>query len=189
MTEIPQGLLYSPSFLLKEDYDEIVSFIKNIPIEEWVGVTNSQNSRKVKHYGVIYDYDTKQAINPGDDYPETLTKLCNKIKQYIPSKYKLNQCIINEYLPGQGITPHIDITKSFDDYICCFTVGSGIQMDFNRNESAFHLYVEENSLYIMSGPSRYEWKHGIAPRKNDTVNGKKVKRGTRWSITFRSTLK
>ena len=38
----------------------------------------------------------------------------------------------------------------------------------------------------MSGDSRYKWKHEMRGLKTDTVDGKKIKRGVRTSITFRS---
>jgi alkylated DNA repair dioxygenase AlkB len=48
------------------------------------------------------------------------------------------------------------------------------------------VYVEDGSLYIMSGPARWNWTHEIKGLKTDIIDGKRVKRNTRISITFRS---
>ena len=57
--------------------------------------------------------------------------------QYIQRKiinkdYIFNQCIVNNYLSGQGISQHTDI-KSYGDIIGCFTLGGGATMTFKNN--------------------------------------------------------
>lgn len=54
-------------------------------------------------------------------------------------------------------------------------------MIFRRGDIEKELYVQKDSLYIMSGESRYSWTHEMPTRKND--NDKP--RSRRVSITFR----
>ena len=96
------------------------------------------------------------------------------------SKRYWNQCIINRYLPGQGIGAHIDV-KSYGDHIVCFTLGSGREMEFTRDDDNYCLYTEPRSAYVMSGDSRYKWKHQMRLRKSDSG----VSRSVCYSITFR----
>ena len=104
-------------------------------------------------------------------------------------KPQFDQLIINKYLPGQGIAPHIDKPSQFGPYIACVTLGSGVEIQFSKTgEETIPIYVEPNSLYIMSGDARYTWKHGIASRKSDLVSDQKIARGTRISLTFRTAL-
>lgn len=49
-------------------------------------------------------------------------------------------------------------------------------------------YLPSRSLLSMSGESRYEWTHAIAPRKFDKVNGEVIPRGRRISLTLRRVL-
>lgn len=68
-------------------------------------------------------------------------------------------------------------------------MGSDIIMEFRKKNIHNSILLKSKSLLIMSGESRYDWNHGITPRKFDiinTVDGPDVMcRGTRISITFR----
>jgi len=89
-------------------------------------------------------------------------------------------------LPGQGISKHIDV-KSYGNIIGCFTLGSGATMIFRKGNVTKEIYVESNSLYIMSGECRYNWTHEMIGKKSDIVNGIKISRDRRISVTFRNT--
>jgi len=103
----------------------------------------------------------------------------------LPKNYEFNQIIVNNYESGQGISAHTDV-KEYGEIIGCYTIGSGGTMRFTRKDgNLYDLYVHPNSLYIMSGESRYEWKHEMASKKSDVVDGVKIPRGRRVSITFR----
>ena len=41
------------------------------------------------------------------------------------------------------------------------------------------------SLLVMTGAARYEWTHAIPPRAFDVIDGQRVERKRRVSITFR----
>lgn len=88
-------------------------------------------------------------------------------------------------MPGQGISAHID-TRSYGDVICCYTMGSGAKMRYKNKDIIQDIYLEPNSLYIMSGPARKEWTHEKSGLKSDIVGGKRIKRDRRISITFRN---
>ena len=50
------------------------------------------------------------------------------------------------------------------------------------------VWLPPRSLLVLRGEARYEWSHGIAPRKLDRVGGQLTRRGTRVSLTFRRVL-
>jgi alkylated DNA repair dioxygenase AlkB len=94
--------------------------------------------------------------------------------------------LVNEYLPGQGIAPHRDYAP-FGRTVVSLSLLSPCVMDFRhprtgRKES---LLLEPRSLVVLSDEARYEWEHGIAPRKRDAWRGQPVERGRRLSVTFR----
>ena len=96
----------------------------------------------------------------------------------------LDQLIINEYKPGQGIHPHVDHTKYFGPNIVCLTINSGVGIDFTKDELKKTVYVQQGSIYVMSGEGRYNWRHGIKHAMYDV--GKK--RGIRVSLTYRTVV-
>jgi alkylated DNA repair dioxygenase AlkB len=45
--------------------------------------------------------------------------------------------------------------------------------------------LEPRSLLVLSDAARYDWEHGIAPRKKDVWHGMSVPRRRRLSVTLR----
>ena len=107
----PMGLEYHRDFLADSEEEGLLAHIDN---SEWL----TDLSRRVLHFGYKYDYSSRRLdetarIGP---LPEWLTRLSNMVrkaaseeaKQLLDPHQPFEQAIINEYLPGQGIAPHID---------------------------------------------------------------------------------
>lgn len=189
----PEGLFY---------FNDAVSDSLTRELEDWFDsdyfesrkfpVTNTQGkssatAREVVHFGYRYDYKTRhaksQAIEKMPDIIKRVRSIIPRVWRRAPSNIleKLNQCIINIYLPGQGIGAHIDKVE-FGDTIVCFTFLSGREMSFIKEDGTeFTVYTEPSSMYVMTKDARYVWKHEMKKRKKD---GNKV-RGTVISVTFR----
>ena len=176
---------------IKEDLSQIIIELDKL---KWIPLSNNVNSRLVQHYGYKYDYKTYNIRTKCDDIPSFLIKLKNILTtvclelNIINDNYIFNQCIVNNYLPGQGINQHTDV-KSYGDVIGCFTLGPttracrhGATMTFRNKNNKVDLYVKPNSLYIMSGDARYTWTHEMSQKKYDND----IKRQRRISITFRN---
>ncbi len=182
-----KGLYYVPNFLSDKEQKEISKYLRTT--KKWNNIGKNTNSRRVMHFGYNYAYD-RSGIKKVEDMPKYFIELVTKerINSFIKGELlteKMDQLIINEYKPGQGIYHHIDHVKYFGSIIICITVGSGIGMEFIKSDDSNQkktIYVQPGSLYIMSGDARYKWKHGI--RKVQYDNGKK--RGTRYSLTYRT---
>ena len=102
--------------------------------------------------------------------------------------YMPDQLIVNEYLPGQGITNHVDCESCFDDVIVSLSIGSPAVINFVHKDDksrVIPLLLESRSLMVITGPARYEWMHGIKGIKNETWEGNKFPRRRRLSLTFR----
>lgn len=182
------GLYYTSNIIT--NCDEI---IKELDKNNWNSLTSSPNSRVVQHYGYLYDYNSRKINVPTTPLPNYLIELSNELKEIckqlniIDDDYNFNQCIVNNYIPGQGISKHTDV-KSYGKVIGCFTLGSGAIMKFVNptTNKEYEKYVEPNSLYIMSGDSRLVWTHEMPSNKFDIVNKIKIPRDRRISITFRN---
>jgi alkylated DNA repair dioxygenase AlkB len=165
-------------------------YIKNLPLSdtllsyidsrEWVPLSDSPGSRKVQHYGYRYNYKSKSVTDPAEPIPDEFKSLLEHLSDF----GQFNQAILNNYEPGQGISAHTD-SPLYGDAIACYTLGSGCIMKFTKGDRVEELYVEPNSVYVMTGAARHEWKHEMVSRKSDTIEGKRIKRGRRVSITFR----
>lgn len=170
-----EGLSYLPNFISS---DEEKALIESIDHQPWL----HDLKRRVQHYGYKYDYKARRVTS--DSYlgplPDWLTDIADKLP-FMP-----DQAIVNEYLPGQGISAHIDCEPCFGDHIASLSLGSAAIMQFEKDGQREELYLEPCSLLILSGAARYEWTHAIHARKSDKVNGFKHQRERRVSVTFRS---
>src|SRR5581483_7018912 len=174
----PSGLIYHEAVISPEEEAKLLVEIQASP---W---SLGPGGRRVQHYGFAYDYTTK-SLKPASALPESLQSLA---RQLVEKKYLSvlpNQVIINEYLPGQGISAHIDHPKWFGEEISSLSLGSATTMGFSRDSENCELRLEPRSLLVLTGPARWEWYHMIPARKSDVMNGGEVLRGTRVSITFR----
>lgn len=183
------GLYYIKNVISEQYSKDLILFLDKKG--KWKSVSKSDKGRKVIHYGYQYDYNTGNIKVKADPIPEEFTYLITKLEDIckdndlINKYYVFNQVIVNNYDSGQGISSHTDI-KTYGGIIGCYTLGSGGTMRFTNGYEKYDIYVEPNSLYIMSGDARYKWKHEMISRKSDIVDGKKITRGRRISITFRN---
>ena len=186
--KIPE-LYYFPNVLSEEFGKEILEFLKTS--KDWFPVGGTAKSREVIHYGYKYNYKSGNVKEHAKEFPDFARRLVGIITEKIPFENgkdcDFTQCLINKYVDNQGIAAHID-ALSFGKYICCFTIGNGANLRFSKGDKFFDLYTEPNSLYVMSGEARYSWKHEMKKLKYDVVNGKKIKRGERISVTFRTVI-
>ncbi|MEZ5814307.1 MAG: alpha-ketoglutarate-dependent dioxygenase AlkB [Alphaproteobacteria bacterium] len=175
--DIP-GLQYLPDFITAAEERTLVEIIDRQP---WL----NDLKRRVQHYGYKYDYKARAVT--ADSYLGSLPDWLMPITRKLP--FKPDQAIVNEYLPGQGISAHIDCVPCFSDTIASLSLGSGVIMQFTNGQEKHDLYLEPRSLIILSGEARYKWTHAILARKSDVVGGFKIERGRRVSLTFRSVIK
>lgn len=174
--DIP-GLRYLPDFTSAEEERALIEIIDHQP---WL----NDLKRRVQHYGYKYDYKARAVT--AASYLGPLPDWLMPSAQKLP--FKPDQAIVNEYQPGQGISAHVDCVPCFSDTIASLSLGSGTVMRFTNGQEKHELYLEPRSLIILSGPARYEWAHAIPARKSDVVDGIKIERGRRASLTFRNVI-
>ena len=179
-------LVLLENFVSEEEETELLNTIDN---NSW----SCELKRKVQHYGYRYDYKAKaiEASMQLGEVPSWLKNLSSKIDQQTKQNNELDQFIINEYLPGQGISAHIDCIPCFGNTIYSLSLGSGCNMVFTdpKTNQKISYYLPQRSLLVLKDELRYEWKHEIKAVKSDLVNDVKIPRGRRVSITFRTIKK
>ncbi len=178
------GLTYISDFITK---DEEHSLIAEIDAQPWL----NDLKRRVQHYGYKYDYQARTVTS--DAYlgvlPAWLSPPTGRLSEAIFSNTP-DQAIVNEYLPGQGISAHVDCVPCFADTIASLSLASSAIMQFTHSKTGEReeLYLKERSLIVLSDAARYEWQHAIPARKSDVIEGFKIERSRRISLTFRNVI-
>lgn len=178
-----QGLEVYQEFINHSEEKDLLNKIDN---SLWM----NDLSRRVQHYGYKYDYRARK-INHSfylGALPDWLSLLAERILSQKLIDFIPDQAIINEYVSGQGIAPHIDCEPCFGDTIISLSLGSTCIMNFEKKPNSsnkIELFIEPRTLIIMKNESRFNYYHGIPNRKSDKFNGNVHKRGRRVSITFR----
>jgi alkylated DNA repair dioxygenase AlkB len=175
------GLRYIPHYLEPAQQEHMLTAIDACP---W----QTALKRRVQQYGYRYDY-AKRTV----DISLVLGALPDWIQPVLDQlaldglTTGIDQLIINEYQPGQGISSHIDCVPCFAETIVSISLGSTCTMVFTHHKTAEKrsLLLESGSLVRLMGEARYEWKHGIPARHTDIIAGQRVPRTRRVSLTFR----
>lgn len=179
LVNLPAGLVGRDNAITRDQERQLLAYIDAQP---W----NCELKRRTQHYGYKYSYVGKplEKVQP---IPELFLNVFKEddIKTLFDGEVP-NQVIVNEYVPGQGISRHIDDTRQFGPVIASLSLNSGIEMQFQRNCDIATTYLKPRSLYCLKADARYKWTHAIIPRKTDTVDGKRVPRDRRISVTYRT---
>lgn len=182
---LPPGATYLPGFI---GTDEEEALVRALDAGEW----SCELKRRVQHFGYRYDYRARMVLPNAyiGDLPDWAVPLCRRLQTAGHFRAMPDQMIANEYLPGQGISAHVDCVPCFSDRIASLSLLSPCEMVFRNRKQGSRLsaILQPRSLLILSGDARYEWTHEIPARKSDVVDGKKALRGRRISLTFRTAV-
>ena len=177
------GLRFVADYIDESDETELIRTIEG---QEW----GTELKRRVQHYGYRYDY-RRRTVKPEmylGPLPDWLKALSDRLVESGFFPESPDQVIINEYQPGQGIAQHVDRT-CFGDSVASLSLGSSCAMEFaKQNGEKVAIFLPARSLLVLSGDARYEWRHAIPGRRSDWCEGRRIARGRRLSLTFRSVL-
>jgi alkylated DNA repair dioxygenase AlkB len=164
--ELPKGLSLKENFITSTQEEELLMEIDKRP---WL----IDLKRRVQHYGYKYNYKTKGKLDYLGEVPEFLKQ--------IDVGFYFNQVIVNEYMQGQGIAPHIDLPLVFGKTIASLSLSSSCNMEFTKDGDKFSLLLPSKSFLTLQEEARYNWKHCIKQAKSN-VKSRRV------SITFREVI-
>jgi len=175
------GLLYFPDYITPQEEAELVTEI------EAAGWQNVRMQRRVRQFGYRYSF-SRRSMAPGD-FREALPAWADAIAQRLRHENLLpaipNQLLANRYLPGEGISFHVDAPE-FNE-IADLSLLSACIMEFRNMKTGEKqkIWLERRSLLLLTGESRWNWQHAIPYRKCDHYAGREQMRETRISLTFR----
>jgi alkylated DNA repair dioxygenase AlkB len=153
---------------------------------------SSQLRRRVQHYGHRYDYGSRGVDGaPAPPLPGWAVALAQRLHEDGHIDRPPDQVIVNEYLPGQGISAHVDCVPCFGPVVASVSLLSACVMDFIHPEEKTRVPVrlDPGTLCVMTGAARFIWRHAIPPRKTDPGPNGRIPRGRRLSVTLRTVLK
>lgn len=180
------GLFIWPEYFSESVEDAMVNHVAGL--DNWAGISDDPKSRRVIHYGYKYDYRKMNFPVKILPIPEIFTGPARLVASaFLGESRTFDQLIINEYMPGQGISPHVDHPQQFGDVIFCICIGSDITITFTHPDGRVApRRLVAGSAYAMTGKARHVWRHGIEAKKSDYVGGKRIPRGIRYSLTYRT---
>ncbi|MEJ8574172.1 alpha-ketoglutarate-dependent dioxygenase AlkB [Microbaculum marinum] len=182
---LPPGATYVRDFVFP---DAEASLVARVDAQPWI----TDLRRRVQHYGYRYDYRARTANADAylGELPDWLAALGARLVDAGFFDRAPDQAIVNEYKPGQGIAAHVDCVPCFSDTIVSLSLLSTCEMRFEdrRSREQVTRILEPRSALVLKGPARFEWTHAISARKSDVVDGRRVPRTRRLSVTFRNVI-
>ena len=144
--------------------------------------------RRVQHYGYRYSYRGSSRPVPAAPFPRWAGAMAERLRPHFAGTLPV-QCIVNEYVPGQGIGMHAD-HRDFGDVVASLSLGADWPMRFRPRATRPYApgalpgdelaVLPRRSVVVLTGPARHRWMHGIdrAMSARETA--------TRVSATFRT---
>jgi alkylated DNA repair dioxygenase AlkB len=172
----PDGFAYRPDFLSPEEEAQLAAWLATQPFQAFQ-FRGYEGKRRVVSFGWRYDF-TRSHLEQADDMPAELLAVRARAAEFVGlAPEDLQQCLLNEYLPGAPIGWHRD-RPIFEKVVgisllapCSFRFRRRVGEGFER----LAIPLAPRSIYSLTGEARSAWEHSIPPLK-----------AHRYSITFRN---
>jgi len=175
----PDGLVYAPDFLDRDEESALVAQVAQLPVSE-AKYRGFVARRRTMHFGFGYDF-TSNRLQDAPLLPDFLLPLRAKAAALadLPAQ-DFVQALVTEYRPGAPIGWHRDVPQF--GVVVGISLVSACRMRFRPypptsdwTRHAFTLQLAPRSAYVMRDAIRWGWQHSI-PEVG----------AVRWSITFRT---
>ena len=178
-----QGAVLVPDLVTEAEERRILLRISHAP---WL----TELSRRVQHYGYRYDYGGRGSARHAAAAPFPLW-VAAMAERLVPCFAGVvpEQCIVNEYLRGQGIGMHAD-HADFGPVVASLSLGDDWPMRFRPRTVRPYargalpddevIVLPRRSALVLAGAARTAWMHGIDAASTRTMAA------TRVSATFRT---
>lgn len=173
---MPAGFRYAPDLIDTAEEARLVEAFADLPFKEFE-FHGFLGKRRVVPFGFRFDYNDG-GLQTAAPMPDFLLPLRDRAAVFagLPAD-RLAHALVTEYRLGAAIGWHRD-RPHYDDVIgislsspCTFRLRRKRDASWERAS----LRIDRRSIYLMRGPSRWEWEHSIP-----AVDA------LRYSITFRS---
>jgi alkylated DNA repair dioxygenase AlkB len=171
--------MYMNDFLSESEERSLYHVIQSLQLHTFT-FQGHEAKRKVASFGYHYSFEHK-ALTVGESIPPGFHPLIAKVASAVSIHQDFfAELLVTEYPIGSVINWHRDAmpfgviagVSLLSD--CIFKLRPFDEQKRTR-KATIKLELKRRSLYLMSGPSRYDWQHAIAPVKS-----------IRYSITLRT---
>jgi alkylated DNA repair dioxygenase AlkB len=174
--DAPDGFRYAREIVSSDEERILINRIAALPLTEFL-FQGFVAKRRVMSFGWRYDFE-RARFEETEPMPEFLFDVRARAAKFADlSPNDLPHALLTEYTPGTPIGWHKD-RPQFEDVIgislasaCSFRLRRKLGAKWQR----YSFTAEPRSIYLMRGPSRWDWEHSIPPVET-----------LRYSITFRS---
>lgn len=176
---IPEGFAYYPDFINEQEELDLIGVITGVQLHSFK-FQGYEAKRKVASYGYDWSFDTRR-LSKGKEIPGAFNSIIETVADKINvSKTSFAELLVTEYPVASVINWHRDAPPF--DIIAGLSLASDCIFKLRpydkakqKRSAVISIPVKRRSLYMISGESRTEWEHSIAPVKQ-----------IRYSITLRT---
>ena len=173
---LPEGFRYAPDVIGAAEEAELLARMPELPFREFEfhGYTGR---RRVVSFGWRYDFAAER-LREATDIPDFLLAARASAAAFAGiAPEALRHVLVTEYGAGAGIGWHRDKGVFGDVIGISLLAPCTLRLRRRAGErwERARIVAERRSAYLLSGPSRTEWEHGIPPVD-----------ALRYSITFRN---
>jgi alkylated DNA repair dioxygenase AlkB len=166
---LPEGMRYEEEFLSRAEEAELVGRIEKLPLAP-MQYQQYEARRRVVYYGGKYDF-TAQKLEQAEPLPDWLDSLRERAAAWTggtPDRF--TQALVAEYAPGTPLGWHRDV-PDYEDIVGVSLLNEAV-LKFRpyphvvgRKAEVRKLVVAPRSIYLLRGPSRWDWQHSVPPAK------------------------
>ncbi|WVQ84112.1 hypothetical protein IAT38_006257 [Cryptococcus sp. DSM 104549] len=198
VSDIPPAAYYIPDFITEEEEEYLLRKLQESPQPKWKTVGTG---RRLQYWGGTMSKGGVLLPEPLPDFLTTFPDLVHRLDTLLAKGtgkdvgLDINQVLVNEYQPGQGISPHED-GPAFRPLVATISLGSHTVLDIHHYISATspsppmtaslapdnpneprpiaavplaHLLLLPRSLLVLSSTLYASHLHAITARTEDVV--------------------
>ena len=166
-TGFPPGMRFEQDWLGTEEEAALVEAIRALDLRE-AQYKQYTARRRVASFGGKFDYDNNRLL-PAPPIPPAFEPLRERVARWLDVAPDLfSQMLVAEYAPGTPLGWHRDV-PDFESIVGVSLQGEG-EMRFRpyppesgRAADVRSLLLPPRSVYVLEGPTRWQWQHSIVP--------------------------
>lgn len=159
---LPNGFVYHPDFLSREEEAELLGYIEDLPFATSLYKGEYESKRRYVHFG--WDFKDTKRITP---LPPFLRPLSRKVAKWLDIPHKrVVEALISEYAPGAAIGWHRDNEPC--EHIIGISLAGFCRLRLRPYESprkaksVISIPLEPRSAYLMQKAARWKYQHSIS---------------------------
>lgn len=174
--QCPPSVYYIPNFITPQEESLILSTVEKTPKPRWTQLAH----RRLINFGGL-PHPKGMIAEEIPSWLLTYVERVNQLNGVFEENRKANHVLVNEYLPGEGIMPHLD-GPLFYPTITTLSCGSHTVLEFQEPRESddvegklerrlvTKILVQPRSLLILKDSMYEKYLHSIDEINEDTID-------------------